>query len=187
MIIVGSTLGKASAGLFRVIKQLGTIPGRVFNPFEYVLFTELSRASAAQDYAGFRSLLRKVVAISGVGSLLIWSIAALAAEPLIDGIAGHEYVDAVPAFRIYLFAMILQVIGMPILRAMIALGRPGTLFVFDSASLIVVAAATAVGGYVWGLEGIAAAIVLHKAIQVAWSATFIWRFLHNAESALANK
>jgi O-antigen/teichoic acid export membrane protein len=185
MIVVGSTLGKASAGLFRVIKQLGTIPGRIFNPFEAVLFTELARCSATKDYAGFRSLLRRTVAISGTGSFLIWIAAAVFSEQLIELIAGHEFVAAAQPFRIYLFAMILQVVGMPILRAMIALGRPGTLFIFDSASLIVLACGAITGAALWGLSGIAAAIVVHKAIQVTWSATFIWRFLRNAEAQAA--
>jgi len=184
MIAVGSMLGKASAGLFRLIKQLGTIPGRIFNPFESVLFTELARCSAARDYAGFRKLLRRTIGISGVGAFVIWLAAASLAEPLIHVVAGDEFIAAVPAFRIYLFAMILQVIGMPILRAMIALGRPGTLFMFDSASLVVLAAAAIVGGHLWGLSGIASAVLLHKSVQLAWSSIFIWRFLGRAEAGV---
>src|SRR5262249_17033609 len=72
MIVVGSMLGKGAAGLFRVVKQLGTIPGRIFMPFEQVLFTELARAVAARDYAGFRRLLRRTASIAGAGSLLLW-------------------------------------------------------------------------------------------------------------------
>lgn len=45
--MIGAMLGKIPSGLFRVVKQLGTIPGRVFMPFEQVLFTELARAAAA--------------------------------------------------------------------------------------------------------------------------------------------
>ena len=42
MLVVGASLGKAEAGLYRVVKQLGTIPGRIFMSFEQVLFTELA-------------------------------------------------------------------------------------------------------------------------------------------------
>ena len=184
MIIVGSMLGKAPAGLFRVIKQLGTIPGRIFLPFEQVLFTELARCSAARDYAGFRRLLRRAVSLAAAGSLLLWIAGALGARLVIELIAGSEFVAAAEAFRWYLFAMVLQVAGTPILRAMIALGRPGTLFIFDAASLVLVIVAAVIGTHLWGLVGISAALVLHKAVQLSWSITFVWRFLRNAEAGM---
>lgn len=185
MIVVGSVLGRASAGLFRVIKQLGTIPGRVFNPFEYVLFTELARCSAAGDYAGFRRLLGRAALLAGAGALVVWIVAAIGAEPLIELVAGSDYIAAAPAFRIYLFAMILQVVGTAFLRAMVALGKPGTLFLFDSGSLVVLATAAILCTHEWGLVGLAAALVLHRAVQLVWSTTFIWQFLRGAEARAA--
>jgi O-antigen/teichoic acid export membrane protein len=41
--VVGVMLGKVPSGWFRVVKQLGGIPGKIFMPFEQVLFTELAR------------------------------------------------------------------------------------------------------------------------------------------------
>lgn len=184
MIVVGSMLGKAAAGLFRVVKQLGTIPGRVFMPFEMVLFTELARCAAEHDYRGFGRLLRRSVSIAAVGSLALWIIAAIAAGPLVELVAGSAFAAAAPAFRWYLLAMILQVAGMPIMRALIALGRPGTLFLFDCGSFVVLIAAAIAGAYGWGLLGVAGAIVLHKAIQLTWSSIAVWTILRrNIEAA----
>jgi O-antigen/teichoic acid export membrane protein len=187
MLVIGSMLGKESAGLFRVVKQLGTIPGRVFLPFELVLFTELARCSANHDYAGFRRLLLRAVAIAGVGSLMIWVVAATFARPLIELVAGDQYVSVASAFRWYLLAMVVQVCSTTVMRSMIALGRPGTAFLFDAASLVVLIAAVLFGAYQWGLVGVAGALLLHKSVQLAWSTQVVWRLLRSHESKLVAK
>ncbi len=182
MLVIGSMLGKEAAGLFRVVKQLGTIPGRVFLPFEIVLFTELARCSANHDYAGFRRLLLRAVAIAGVGSLLIWIVAATFAGPLIELVAGPAFSSVAPAFRWYLLGMVVQVCGTTVMRSMIALGRPGTAFLFDAASLVVLIVAVLFGAHHLGLVGVAMAIVLHKAVQLAWSTSVVWRLLRSHEA-----
>jgi O-antigen/teichoic acid export membrane protein len=182
MLVIGSMLGRVSAGLFRVVKQLGTIPGRVFLPFELVLFTELARAAASHDYAGFRRLLLRSVTIAGVGSLILWAIASIAARPLIELVAGHEFVGVVTAFRWYLLAMVIQVCSTTVLRSMIALGRPGTAFLFDAASLLVLIATSITFAHLWGLVGVAIAILIHKSIQLVWSTAMVWSTLRRAEA-----
>ena len=182
MLVIGSMLGKESAGLYRVVKQLGTIPGRVFLPFEIVLFTELARCAALHDYVGFRRLLLRAVTIAGVGSLAIWAVAAVFARPLIELVAGPAYISVTDAFRLYLLAMVIQVCSTTVMRSMIALGRPGTAFLFDAASLVVLIGVVVFGAYQWGLVGVAAAILLHKSIQLTWSTTVVWRLLRSHEA-----
>jgi O-antigen/teichoic acid export membrane protein len=181
MFVVGAMLGNAASGLFRVVKQLGTIPGRIFMPFEQVIFTELSRAAAAGDYAGFQRLLRRSAGILALGSLVIWLVAAAVAEPVIEVIAGADYVAAADAFRWYLLAMVIMVANAPVQRAMIALGRPGTLFLFELGTLIVLVATTLVGAQQWGLVGVSAAIVLNKALQVVWSTWLVGRVIRTRQ------
>jgi O-antigen/teichoic acid export membrane protein len=175
--VVGAMLGKVPSGLFRVVKQLGSIPGKIFMPFEQVLFTELARASAAGDYRGFARLLRRFSVIVGVGALGAWAVAAIAAEPMIRMIAGDDFVSAAPAFRWYIFAVALIVANAPVQRAMIALGRPGTLLMFDLASLVVLIATTIVGAWQWGLEGVAIGVVAHRLVQMTWSTWLVGRVL----------
>ncbi len=183
MLVVGSLLGNADAGLFRVIKQLGTIPGKVFMPFEQVLFTELARSAANRDYKGFRALLRRTVGIAAVGSLAIWVVTSLGARPLVHLVAGDAFIAAVEPLRWYMLAMVLAVTAAPVMRAMIALGRPGTLLAFDCVSLGVLAAAVVGGALSFGLSGVAIAIVVHKVVQLAWSTTWIVRHVGALERA----
>ena len=177
MIVVGSVLGKIPAGLFRVVKQLGTIPGRIFMPFEQVLFTELARFAAANDFRSFARLLRRSAAVATLGSLAIWAVAAVAAAPLVRLVAGADYVAAAEPFRWYLLAMVLVVANAPIQRAIVALGRPGTVFLFDLLTLVVLAGAAIAGAYKWGLVGVAAAVLLHKVLQVGWSTWLVSRII----------
>jgi O-antigen/teichoic acid export membrane protein len=181
MMIVGVMLGKASAGLFRVIKQLGTIPGRIFMPFEQVVFTELARAAAAHDYRTFMRLLRRFSALVAIGSFVVWIIAALASEPLIVLVAGDEFAPAASGFRWYLFAMVLLIANAPILRALVALGRPGTLFWFELATLAILAVSLVLGARAYGLVGVGVAVVIHRALQLAWSVATVTQIVHERE------
>lgn len=173
--VIGAMLGKVPSGLFRVVKQLGTIPGRVFMPFEQVLFTELARAAAEHQYAAFRRLLLRLSLIVGAGSLLIWAVAAVAAEPAIRIIAGDDYIGAAPAFRWYLLGMVLNVMNTPVQRAIVALGRPGTLFWFDLATTGLLIGGAILGAHEGGLVGVAIAIVGYKIIQTSWSTWLVAR------------
>jgi O-antigen/teichoic acid export membrane protein len=181
MMIVGSTLGRSSAGLFRVVKQLGTIPGRVFLPFEVVMYTELARNVADRDFRSLRKLMRRSMIITGTGTVLLWVVAAVLARPIIGLVAGADFLDAAPAFRIYLLAMVIAITGTPVLRSMIVLGRPGTLFFFDLGSLVLLIAAAIVLAHVWGLVGIALALLIHRSIQLLWPMLFLRGYLRRAE------
>ena len=184
MVVVGFMLGTAAAGLFRVVKQLGTIPGRVFMPFEQVLFTELARAASAGDYAGFARLLARSAGIATVGSLAIWAIAAAAAGPIIRLVAGNAFIAAAAPFRWYLLAMVLNVANAPVQRAMVALGRPGTLFWFDLGALAVLVITMLAFVSVWGVVGVALAMLLHKVMQTGWSTWLVARIIRQRQSTV---
>lgn len=181
--VVGAMLGTVASGWFRVVKQLSGIPGRIFMPFEQVLFTELARASASSDYVGFTRLLRRFTLIVGVGSLLLWAGAAVVAEPLIRVIAGDEFVGAAPAFRWYMLAIALVVVSSTVQRAVVALGRPGLLFAFELGSLGVLVVTTLLGALHAGLVGVAAGVVLHKIVQLAWTVWLVRRVLREKQRA----
>ncbi|HEY1813791.1 MAG TPA: oligosaccharide flippase family protein [Kofleriaceae bacterium] len=181
MVVVGAMLGKAEAGLYRVVKQLGTIPGRVFMSFEQVLYTELARFAAAKDYRSFRSLLRRSTAVALALSTLIWVAVAIGAPVIVDAVAGSAFAEAVDPVRWYLLAMVLQIAAAPNMRAMIALGRPGTLLLFDSGGLVIMLAAVVVGGLELGLVGVALAILVHRGLQLAWSSTWVLRHVRGLE------
>jgi O-antigen/teichoic acid export membrane protein len=181
MLVVGSVLGKSAAGLYRVVKQVGAIPGKIFMPFEQVLFTELSRAAAVHDYRGFRSLLRRTVAIGTGGALIIWIVVAAGARTLVQMIAGSAFIEAAEPMRWFLLAMVLQIAVAPVMRAMIALGRPGTLFVFDTSALAVLSVLVIGGALKYGLVGVALAIVVHKTLQLGWSTVWVHRHTRQRE------
>jgi O-antigen/teichoic acid export membrane protein len=183
MIVVGSMLGRAASGLFKVVKQLGRAPSLVFMPFEQVLFAELAQRAAEKDYRGFRSLLRKFSAVVFLGAVGIWVVVAVISRPIVEVLAGEQFVAAVPALRIYLLAMAMSVAATPTQRALIALGRPGTLLAFDLAALAVSLVTTIAGAYYWGIEGVAAAVLLHKVMQLVWASWLVGHVIRKQRSA----
>lgn len=182
MFIVGGMLGAFASGLLRVIKQLGTLPARVFLPFEQVLFTELARFSAAGDFQSFRRLLRRSVGLATIGSLALWIVAAIAAEPIIRVVAGEAFSGAAPAFRWYLLAMVLGVANAPVLRSMILLGRPGTLFMLDLVTLVFLVGALIAGAWAWGLIGVSIALLVHRVLHIVCATWLVARLIRETES-----
>jgi O-antigen/teichoic acid export membrane protein len=185
MFVVGAMLGAFASGLFRVIKQLGTLPARVFLPFEQVLFTELARYSAAGDYQAFRGLLRRSVGLATVGSIALWAVAAVGAEPIVRLVAGDAFIGAAPAFRWYLLAMVLGVANAPVLRSMILLGRPGTLFMLDLATLVILVGAVIAGAWAWGLVGVSLALLLHRIVHIVCATWLVARLIQQREATRA--
>lgn len=186
MFIVAAMLGAFASGLFRVIKQLGTLPARVFLPFEQVLFTELARCAAAGNYAGFRELLRRTVGLATIGSLVLWAIAAIGAEPIVRIVAGEAFIGAAPAFRWYLLAMVLGVANAPVLRSMILLGRAGTLFVLDLATLVFLVGAVIAGAWAWGLVGVSLALLGHRVLHIIAATWLVARWIRDREAGRAS-
>jgi O-antigen/teichoic acid export membrane protein len=182
MIVVGAMLGRAASGLFKVVKQFGRAPSLVFMPFEQVLFAELAHRAATRDYDGFRRLLRRFTALVFLGAFGIWAVAAMLADPLVHALAGADFAAAVPALRIYLLAMAMSVAATPTQRALIALGRPGTLLAFDLVALGALAATSVAGAYYWDIAGVAGAVLIHKTMQLAWSSWLVARVLRQQRS-----
>ncbi len=182
MFIVGAMLGSFPSGLFRVVKQLGALPARIFMPFEQVIFTELARYAADRDYVTFRRLLRRTIGIMMVGSLGIWAVASIFAEPMIALVAGDEYVSAASTLRWFFLAMVFTIVSAPTMRGIIALGRPGTLFLFDLATVALLVGGSIVCVHLWGLPGAAIALLGHRTIQFIWSWWLITRIVKTASS-----
>ena len=126
-------------------------------------------------------MLRRTVAIGGGISFAIWIVAALGSRLLVEIVAGHAFIAAAEPFRWYLLAMVIQIAAAPIMRAMIALGRPGTLFLFDCATLVLLVSAVTLGALKLGLLGVAVAIVVHKLAQLTLSATWVSRHVRRLE------
>ena len=114
------------------------------------------------------------------GSTLVEVLVASAL--LVTLVAGDEFRGAAESFRWYLLAMVLNVANAPVQRAMIALGRPATLFAFDLATLVVLVGLMIFMTWQWGLVGVALAVLVHKLIQMAWSTWLVGRIIRQRQT-----
>lgn len=168
LVIAGAFLGTTDAGFFRVIKQLGSIPARIVMPLEQVLFTELAKFAARREFAAFLRVLRRIAALFLVIGAAVWLVTLLAGEPLIVFLAGEEFRPAAAAFPIYMLAAILSAGNTPIMRAMIALGKPQVLLYVEVGSTAAMLALLVVGAQ-FGLAGLSTAMLVHRGAQIAGS------------------
>ena len=105
------------------------------------------------------------------GSLAMRAVLAIGATPIIQLIAGHDYIAAAPTFRWYLLGMVLIIANAPTQRALVALGRPASLLGFEIGVLVILVVAATIGALYFGLVGIAVAIVIQRVVQ--WLST-LW-------------
>lgn len=92
VLLVGSLLGPAAAGLFRVAQQLADIlikPGRKL--LVPAIFPELSRLSAAKEHSQRREMVMRLSLLIGGLAILVFTVFVLYGDIILLLIAGEEF------------------------------------------------------------------------------------------------
>lgn len=136
VLLIGGALTPVAVGLYKVAKQFGSAILRISDPLYVSIFPELARRRAADDAAGFVSLMRRSAAVAAIFGAVAWLAFAVAGKPLITLLMGPEFAGVYPILLAYIVALFLALITLPMQPAMLAMGRPDR-------SLIVLACSTA--------------------------------------------
>lgn len=95
LLMVGSVLGPAAAGLFRVARQFSDFLVKLNRKLlEPAIFPELSKLSAASDYKTRQVMVRRLSAVVGGMALVVFLVLAVCGKPLISAVVGDAYLDA---------------------------------------------------------------------------------------------
>lgn len=162
-LLVGSLLGPAAAGLYRLLQIL---VDTISAPAEIVmrsLFPEAARLHE-RDPAHFRRLIGRMLALAALTGFAAGLIALVAGSALLSAAAGPVDGDLGPAVRILAIGFVPLLAAYPLETALLAIGAAGRLLAVRAA-----AAAAMFGSVValapgLGLAAVSAAISLGAAI-----------------------
>jgi len=124
VLLAGSLLGPAGAGMFRLANDFSTVLSKPGLMLREVLFPDLSRMLHNKE-AGFHELGYRAVRIAGASGLVMVLLSIPFAAPIL-GIIGPEYTAAAPLLTLMLLAATFELAGSPLRAAAYALGGAGT-------------------------------------------------------------
>ncbi|MDH4018869.1 MAG: hypothetical protein OEU84_04645 [Xanthomonadales bacterium] len=124
VLLAGSLLGPAGAGMFRLANDFSTVLSKPGLMLREVLFPDLSRMLHNKE-AGFHELGYKAVRIAGASGLLMVLLSIPLGAPIL-GIIGQDYTPAAPLMTLMLLAATFELAGSPLRAAAYALGGAGT-------------------------------------------------------------
>ena len=121
ILMAGSLLGPAAAGMFRLARDFSSVLSKPAMMLREVLFPDLTRIlhSGAE---GFHQIGFKSVAAAGAAGLLLVLISIPAAAPLL-GVLGSEYTAAAPLVTLMLLAATFELAASPLRAAAYAMGK----------------------------------------------------------------
>ena len=124
VLLAGSLLGPAGAGMFRLANDFSTVLSKPGLMLREVLFPDLSRMLHNKE-AGFHELGYRAVRIAGAAGLLMVLLSIPLGAPIL-GIIGQDYTPAAPLMTLMLLAATFELAGSPLRAAAYALGGAGT-------------------------------------------------------------
>ncbi|MBU09662.1 MAG: hypothetical protein CME13_17045 [Gemmatimonadetes bacterium] len=123
-LIVGGILGSASAGLYKIVKQVASVLSRAADPLYQAVYPELAKLWSAGDRAGFRRLLGRSTLMglgAGIGFLALF---ALVGRWVLVTLLGGDCGAAYEPTLIYLSAVAVQATTFAFHSAALAMDKP---------------------------------------------------------------
>lgn len=167
LFVVGGFLGPAAAGVFKLAKQIGSIPLFVTDAAYQAVYPHFSRLLAAGERVRVRRQVRRAVLIVGTGVVVAVGLFALVGPWLIRVILGPKYPGVFLTTECYMVAVMIAAATFPFQPAMLADGAARAIFRIVAAAtaayFIILPLAFSAGG----INGVALA---YGGFYVVWAA-----------------
>lgn len=121
VLLAGSLLGPAAAGMFRLARDFSSILSKPAMMLREVLFPDLTRILHTRA-EGFHELGFRAVKVAGAAGLLLVLLSIPAAKPIL-GLIGAEYTEASTLLTLMLLAATFELASSPLRAAAYAMGK----------------------------------------------------------------
>lgn len=121
VLLAGSLLGPAAAGMFRLTRDFSSVLSKPAMMLREVLFPDLTRI-LHKGADGFHTLGYRAIKVAGAAGLTLVLLSIPAASPVL-GIIGPEYSAASTLLTLMLLAATFELAGSPLRAAAYAMGR----------------------------------------------------------------
>ncbi|MCK9306501.1 MAG: oligosaccharide flippase family protein [Methanoculleus sp.] len=123
-ILIGGLAGVEGAGIYKIAKQVSSIPAMLSDPLYQAVYPDLSLLWARREIPQFRRLIIRSGIVAGAMATAIWVGFLLLGIPVIHLLFGAAYTPAYPIAVIYMVAMVVAIFGFPLSPAMASIGVP---------------------------------------------------------------
>lgn len=171
ILLAGSLLGPASAGLFRLAREFSTVLTKPAVLLRDVLFPDLTRSFHAED-GHIRSVPFRTALVAGSVGLIFVLVAVFFGKDLL-GIVGEEYVAASSLLTLLLIAASFELAGASLRAAAYAMGRAGAVLRIHVAGIFTYISMFFVLTPIIELNGPGLAAILSSALAMALTARLI--------------
>ena len=173
VLLAGSLLGPAAAGLFRLAREFSTILTQPAIILRDVLFPDLTRSFHAED-GSIRSVSYKTAMIAGAGGLIFVLISVIFGESIL-GIVGNDYVVASSLLSLLLLAASFDLASAPLRAAAYAMGKAATVLRIHIFGIITYIAMFFILTPITGLIGPGLAAILSSLLTLFFTIRLIMR------------
>ncbi len=156
-LIIGTLLGAANAGYYRVIKRLGALVSNLANPTRQVVYPAIMKFVSESDYHGLRQFLLGLMAILFVGGVFLYTAFIFVGDWLIVLIISDDYKAIFSETLAYLTGAVISLWLLPVMPLFLAKGWHKAQFVIYQISAVIYILLIVLGSINFGLIGAALA------------------------------
>ena len=171
VLLAGSLLGPAAAGLFRLAREISTVLTQPAVMLRDVLFPDLTRSFHAED-GHIRSVPFKTALIAGSVGLVFVLVAFFFGKDLL-GLVGEEYVAASTLLTLLLIGASFELASASLRAAAYAMGKAGSILRIHIVSIISYIAIFFIVTPTIGLNGPGLAAILASLLALVLTARLI--------------
>jgi len=131
IMVVGSILGAAAAGLYKIAKQFSFILSRLIDPLYESIYPELAKLWSANNIKKFTQLIFRSSMLSGALAIGTWVFVILFGKYIIAFTVGGNFAETYQVLVFYMLSVVIAVAGLPLQPAMLAMGKPQMTFLVN--------------------------------------------------------
>jgi O-antigen/teichoic acid export membrane protein len=182
ILLVGLWLGVAGAGLYKIVKAVGSRVGKLATPLQQAIYPDLARLAASKEYLNLSRLVIRPMLIIAVLSACVIGAFMVTGRPFVTAIFGAEFDSTFIPMVIYLIGTFIGMATFPFHPTLMAVGRAGVSLAVLSASSVVYLSALYFGATRFGLSGAAAAYVLFYLVWATVMLVILHRYYRRIDS-----
>ncbi len=126
-LVVGSVLGAADAGLFKIAREFSSVLGKPAQLLTQAIYPDLSKLWSGGDRRSAGKLVVRSGLVAGAGATGVLVLIVLTGEALLSLVVGNAFLGAYGVMVFLVSAKAISVFGFSLAPAMYAMGRPGLL------------------------------------------------------------
>lgn len=123
IIMIGMIMGPVGAGLYKIVKTIGSTVGKLTDPLYQAIYPDLSNFASKRNFDGFRHLIFAPMKPLSVAIPPVVLLFYLLGDHVIRVVLGEGYVGAYWPALVYLVGTLLAMITFAFHPALLALGK----------------------------------------------------------------